>query len=452
MKKLLFALVLVMLGLAAAAWWLNPSRREAAEPSFSVVPVEYGSLVESVSATGALQPQEVFPVGTQLAGKVVEVAADFNQTVSEGDVLLRLDDWAAVQKQRQAETALQLARASVQQAKAQLQGADKGVERLSALPKDVSMRKELDAAEAQLKAARATVDMAEARVREAENARNLADLGARLTVVRVPVPARPKGSADVVPGLGALAPEGTPPPAVRRKFIVLERRVELNQQVGPPASAQLFLLGGDLAQMRVIAQVAEGDIGRVRRGQRANFTVSAYGDEAIFTGKVADMRLLPTSDRGAIFYRVVVDVANRKDAASGDWQLRPGMTASVDVVVRRHDQVWKVPLSAVNFHMPDEYQTEPARAKLARRATLTDADQWKVVWLLDGSRKPWPVFVRLGGGGAGIQDGQYDEVLQWDPELAAAPDAKDAATWPQLIIGAPPPNHGGLFKLPPVKL
>jgi len=452
MKKLLVALVLVMLGLAAAAWWLNPSRREASEPSFSVVPVEFGSLVETVSATGALQPQEVFPVGTELAGKVVEVAADFNQTVSEGDLLVRLDDRTAVQKQRQAETAVQMARASVAQARAQQEGADKGVERLRALPKDVSMRKELDAAESQLKAAQASVDVAEARVREAEDARSLADLGVRLTHVRVPVIARLKGSGEAVPGLGSLAPEGTPPTAARRKFIVLERRVELNQQVGPPASAQLFLLGGDLAQMQVTAQVAEGDIGRVRRGQRADFTVSAYGDETVFSGKVADMRLLPTSDRGAIFYRVVVDVANRKDAVTGDWQLRPGMTASVDVVVRRHDNVWKVPLSAVNFQMPEEYQTDAARARLGRRASLPDADQWKVVWLLDGAHKPWPVFVRLGGAGAGIQDAQYDEVLQWDPELGTAPEAGDATTWPQLIIGAPPPSRGGLFKLPPVKL
>ena len=89
--------------------------------------------------------------------------------------------------------------------------------------------------------------------------------------------------------------------------------MELNQQVGPPLSAQLFLLGGDLAQMQAVAQVAEGDIGRVRRGQRADFTVSTYGDDVLFTGKVADMRLLPTSDHGAIFYRVVIDVANRKD-------------------------------------------------------------------------------------------------------------------------------------------
>lgn len=444
MKKLLVVLVLVMLGLAGAAWWLSPSRRESAEPSFSFAPAEHGALVETVSATGALQPQEVFPVGTELAGKVVEVAADFNQTVSEGDLLLRLDDRTAQQKLKQAETAVRLARASVDQARAQQKGAEKAVEYLRGLDKNVPMRKDLDTAESQLEAARATVAVAEARVREAEDARSLAELGVRLTRVSVPVIARPSESRESAPGLGALAPEGTAP-QTKRKFIVLDRKVELNQQVGPPLSAQLFLLGGDLAQMQVVAQVAEGDVGRVRCGQRAEFTVSAYGDDALFAGKVADLRLLPKNDHGAIFYNVVIDVANAKDRTTGDWQLRPGMTASVDVVVRRHDDVWKVPISAVNFQMPEEYQTDAARAKLARGPEGKDGEPWKAVWVLGAGRKPWPVFVRLGG----LHDGQFDEVLEWDPEVQPPPDPKNP---PQLIIGAPPPSKGGLFKLPPVKL
>jgi HlyD family secretion protein len=448
MKKLLVLLVLLMLGLAAGAWWLGPTRRESAEPSFSFASAEFGTLVEAVSATAALQPQEVFPVGTELAGKVVEVAADFNQTVTEGDLLLRLDDRAARQKLQQAETAVRLAKVSVDQARAQQDAAEKTAARLRKVPEDVSLRKELDAAEAQLKAAALAVDVAEVRVREAEDARSLAELGLRLTRVTVPVIARePKESA---PGLGSLVPEGT---AARgqRKFIVLERKVELNQQVGPPLSAQLFLLGGDLAQMQCVALVAEGDIGRVRRGQRAEFTVSNYGDDVLFTGSVADVRLLPTSDHGAIFYRVVIDVANRKDSGSADWQLRPGMTAAVDVIVRRHDNVWKVPLAAVNFQMPDEYQTDAARARLKQWQGRKDADQWKVVWVLVAGGKAAPMFVRTGTGTgeeAGIHDTQFDEVKEFCPELAPT----DPANLPQFIIAAPPPSKGGLFKLPPVKL
>jgi HlyD family secretion protein len=447
MKKLLLLLVLLMLGLAAGAWWFSPSRRESGEPAYSFAPAERGSLVETVSATAALQPQEVVPVGTELAGKVVEVAADFNQTVSEGDLLLRLDDRAATEKLNQAKTAVRLAKASVDQAKAQQDAAQKNVDRLRELSPNVSMRKDLDAAEAQLRAAKAAVTVAEAHVQEAQDGQQLAELGVRLTRVHVPVLARPAGSKESAPGVGALAPEGTAPDT-KRKFIVLDRKVELNQQVGPPLSAQLFLLGGDLAQMQAVAQVAEGDIGRVRRGQRAEFTVSTYGDDVLFTGQVADQRLLPTNEHGAIFYRVVIDVANRKDPKSG-WQLRPGMTASVDIEVRRHDDVWKVPVSAVNFQMPEEYQTDAARDKL--RQGHKDADQWKVVWVQRADRKPWPEFVRLIAGPgqkSGIHDSQFDEVLDWDEDMQPPPDANNP---PQFIIGAPPPR-GGLFKLPPVKL
>jgi HlyD family secretion protein len=449
MKKLLLLLVLLMLALAAGAWWFSPSRREAAEPTFSLAPAEYGSLSETVSATAALQPQEVFPVGTELAGRVVEVNADFNQTVSEGDLLLRLDDRAAQEKKKQADTAVNLAQTAVKQVQAQEEAAQKTVDRLRALPGDVSMRKDLDPAEAQLKAAKAAVESARARVKEAEDGQRLADLGVRLTRVHVPVLARPSAGKAPRPGLGTVLPEEKPP-AEKRKFIVLDRKVELNQQVGPPISAQLFVLGGDLAHMQAVAQVAEGDIGRVRRGQRVDFTVSAYGDDVPFSGTVSDLRLLPTSEHGAIFYRVIIDVANRKDSATDEWQLRPGMTASVDVVVRRHDNVWKVPVAAVNFQMPEEYQDDAARAKLKQWQGRKDADQWKAVWV-QRANKAWPVFVRLGanpGQEPGIRDTQFDEVLEWDPDMQP-PDPKNA---PQFIIGAPPPNKGGLFKLPPVKL
>jgi HlyD family secretion protein len=460
MKKLLLVLVLLMLALAAGAWWFSPSRRESAEPAFSFAAAEHGSLIETVSATANLQPEEVLPVGTELAGKVVQVAADFNQTVSEGDLLLRLDDRAAVEKLNQAKTAVRLAKASVTQAQAQQDAAQKSVDRLRELSPNVSMRKDLDAAEAQLRAAKAAVEVAQARVQEADDGQKLAELGVKLTRVEVPVLAPPSGSKDSGPGVGELAPAGTVP-QTKRKFIVLDRKVELNQQVGPPLSAQLFLLGGDLAQMQAIAQVAEGDVGRVRRRQRADFTVSTYGDDVMFNGKVSDLRLLPTSDHGAIFYRVVIDVANRKDPTTGDWQLRPGMTASVDIEVRRHEDtpqkgdtppkyVWKVPISAVNFQMPEEYQNDAARQKIKQWQGRKDADQWKVVWVQKANRQPWPEFVRLianPGEEPGIHDSQFDEVLDWDQDLKPV----DPDNPPQFIIGAPPPK-GGLFKLPPVKL
>jgi HlyD family secretion protein len=451
MKKLVALLVLLMLVFAAIAYFVSDHGREA-EQHFSLAPVEYGTLTDTVSATGVIQPQEVIPVGTEASGKVIEVAADFNQIVSEGDLLVRLDDRAAEQKLRQAEVAVQLARAEVDRAKALREGAAKSVERLRDLPENVSARKELDVAEAQLKAANAAVDVAEAHVREGEEARSLAQLAVQLTQVRVPVLARSPGEPGR--GVGTLAPDNATTRS-RRKFIVLDRKVDLNQQVVPGASAPLFLLGGDLSQMQVYAQVAEGDIGRVHPGQQAEFTVSTY-DDTSFSGRVSDLRLLPTNDRGAIYYRVVIDAANSQDRGNGNWQLRPGMTASVEIVIRRHESVWKVPQSALNFHMPDEFISEAARAKLDRWEARSDHDLWKPLWSVGSGGKPWPIFARFGGadahGDSGIRDVLSVELLEWESEMSNPPDPKSPETYPQLIIGTPPTSQHVLFNLPKIKI
>jgi HlyD family secretion protein len=239
--------------------------------------------------------------------------------------------------------------------------------------------------------------------------------------------------------------------------MVLDRKVSLNQMVGPPTSAHLFTLAGDLERMQVQAQVAEGDIGKIKRGLAARFTVSGAEDNApAFEGKVEDYRLMPTNERGAVFYNVLIDVSNQRDPSTSEWRLRPGLTATVDIFRRVHDPVWKVPASALGFQPAEGSLTEAAKAKLARWQNVPNADQWKPVWVVGSDNKPWPVFVRVGGtnaqGEPGIQDAQASEVLEWDPELSSKPDPKRPETIPQLIIGVPAPAKGGLFSAPKIML
>src|ERR1051325_9736657 len=130
MKKLLVLLLLIGLALAGVAWWLNQKNQRGPEASeYTTLPVEYGAIRDVVSATGLVQPREVFPVGTELAGKVVAVLADFNQTVAEGDPLVQLDDRMARQRLGQAELAVQLAPVQVKQARASRDAAEKAAER-----------------------------------------------------------------------------------------------------------------------------------------------------------------------------------------------------------------------------------------------------------------------------------------------------------------------------------
>jgi HlyD family secretion protein len=434
-KKLLILLIVVGAALAAGAYWLNHvTSGLGGEESFTLTPVEWGTLTESVSATGQLQPQEVVAVGSELSGKVVEIypAGDVNQSVEEGEPLLKLDDRLAHIKLEEAQTAVSKAQAGVEAAKANRSGAEIKVQRLSGVPETVGLRGELDEAQLKLKQAIAGVMAAEVNVQEAEAAQKQAQFGLDLTIVRAP--------SD---------PSGTPN-RTKRRYTVIDRKVVLGQLVAPPASAQLFTLASDLARMQVHAQVSENDIGKIRTGLSATFTVYAYSEGDVrFHGKVVEIRPMPTNLHGAVFYDTLIDVPNERDKNTKEWRLRPGMTAAVDIVLREHTNVWKVPSGAINFQLDEHYQSEAARAKLAQWHARADQDDWKPVWILDSSGKPWPVFVRIGGknaaGEAAIGDGQFNEVLDWDPDLNPKPDAKTAATYPRVITGAPPPSKKGLF-------
>jgi multidrug efflux pump subunit AcrA (membrane-fusion protein) len=235
---------------------------------------------------------------------------------------------------------------------------------------------------------------------------------------------------------------------------VLDRKVSLNQQIGPPLQGQLFTLATDLHRMRVTAQVGEGDIDKIGRGMAARFTVSGAGDDAPrYTGKVEDIHLVPASEHGAVYYKVLIDAHNQRDEASGDWQLRPGQTASVDIIRRTHESAWKLPAAALNFEPPASQLSPAARAKREQLRSRKDRDQWQTVWIVGGDGKPWPVFVRTGGknarGEMGIQDGQFTEVLEWDPELKPAPDPNNPSAL-KVITNAPPPKKG-MFSIPNIK-
>ena len=461
MKKLLFLLLVLGAGLAGVAYWVSYDRRHGHDADvYTVVPAEFGKVSEVVSATGIVQARDVFPVGTELSGKIVEVLADFNQTVHEGDLLLRLDDRMARDRVRQAGVAVDLARVSVKQAEATRDTAARALDRVRQQSPEVRRQTDLDVAESQLRAAEVGVEAAKVRVREAEEAGRQADLGLRLTEVRAPALASGGAAASpgeaVRTGVGTLAREGGAAGKEKRAFTVLDRKVSLNQVVGPPASAHLFTLAGGMERMQVLVQVAEGDVNKVRRGMPARFTVSGSDGDVAFHGTVEEVRLVPASEHGAVFYRVVVEARNERGAGGGDWQLRPGLTASVDFVRRVHDRVWKLPSAALNVQPEPATLTPAARARLDRLQSLREPAAWKVAWVVGPENRPWPLFVRVGGtdtrGETGVQDAQVSEVLEWDPELSPRPDPGDPATFPKVIIGLPPAKKGGLFNPPNIKL
>jgi multidrug efflux pump subunit AcrA (membrane-fusion protein) len=440
-KRLLLVLVGVGLALAGSIWWFASRREPSVDPAAcAFATVEFGNLSEIVTATGSVQPRDVFTVGTEMGGKVVAVLADYNQIVEEGDILVRLEDERAQDRVRLTRLATEAARAALRQAEAQRETAARVLERERKRDPEVRRQIDLDVLEGNLRTADAALEAAQVKVREGEEARRQAEQALRKMAICAPVLASTQSaSATSVPlqrpGVGSVAPDGTPSQQ-RRSFLVLDRHVSLNQIIGPPASANLFTLAGDLERVQVVTQVAEGDSLKVMPGQEARFTV-AGADDPVFTGKVEEVRLTPAADRGAIFYKVIVDARNQRDAATRSWRLRPGQTASVEIVRRSHRGVWKVPAAALQFQPDDSLLTDAARARLRSGPPVEDREGWRTVWVLNADQHPWPVFVRIGGknagGEEGIQDGQFTEALEWETGLTL--DPRDPSTHPRLLTG-----------------
>ena len=362
-------------------------------------PIQYGSITESVSATGVLQPREVVAVGTELAGRVAQVTVDVGAVVSKDQPLARMDDRLAELRVKQAQVAVELATADVGRAEAARDAGKVAVQRANDLLKAGGQQRDVDMADAALRSADATVHVSEIKVQEAKAALQLADYGLALTVIRAPIAG-----------------------------VVIDRKATAGQQVGPPLSAQLFVVAADLARMELVAQVAEGDIGRLKPGLPATFTVNSFPD-VTFHGVVKQVKPVPATVQGAVFYPVMVAAENAKDPTTGEWRLRPGMPAAAELMLRTHENVWKLPLAARGVMLDPARQDDAAKAKLSKWEARPDRPDWQLVWARDGDGPPRPLFLKL----AGTLDGQFVEVQGWDPDEKSP----DASKLPKVLIAPP---------------
>jgi HlyD family secretion protein len=467
MKKLLFLLLAVALILAGVGYVVSDSGTTAASraptPFDTEPPVLFGTLDETVGGTGAVRPQDILVLGTELSGRIVKVLHDNGDVVESGEELFQLDDiiprQKLVQAQKAAETArsaVDTAQADIQRAEGQRDAAEKTEQEMSKATKGAFSLSQLEAARATVAATRASVKAAEAavktanaRLEEAKEAIKLAETGVDLTHVRVPFIQRP---ATAGPDLGTVLANETAD-APRRKYTVVERKVAVNQLVAPPSSGQLCILAGDLGQMEVQAQVSESDISKVARGARVFFTVSAYTDkEVYFTGQVKEMRLMPASTQGAVFYTAVVTVQNQRDAR-GEWRLRPGMsTSGIDIITRTldgtdHKGTWMLPSVALDFQLDEAYFPPGTKEK----PVSPYGDDWKLVWVLDGST-PRPTFVKVGVSGKaedprmGLRPEPYTQV-EWAPDLTPPPVPGQPETYPRVVTAAPPVKKSKWFSI-----
>ncbi|OFX19395.1 MAG: efflux transporter periplasmic adaptor subunit [Anaeromyxobacter sp. RBG_16_69_14] len=284
-------------------------------------PARRGTLTVVVSATGTLHPTNQVDVGSELSGVVRSVEATYNQRVVKGQVLARLDTTKLEAQAAQYRAALASAQAKVSLAKATVEENRLKLERLEQV-RDRSGGKvpapaDLDAAVAALERARADLASAQASVTQARATLEATVVDLTKAVVRSPV-----------------------------NGVVLKRSIEPGQTVAATLeSPVLFIVAEDLRRMELRVDVDEADVGRVKAGQPARFTVDAFPDRT-FSAQVAQVRLGATTTSGVVTYTTVLAVDN------DDLALFPGMTATAEVVVERDEDALLVPVAALRFTPP----------------------------------------------------------------------------------------------------
>ena len=356
--------------------------RPSESNGFKIAAVTRGDLTVMVTATGVLEPVNQVEVGTEISGTVKSVEVDFNDHVKVGQVLARLDTAQLEARERQAKAALDLAHSKVAEAQATVIETRNTNQRMQQLAeKQLCSKEQCDAAKAAYSRALAALASAKAQVTQAQ-----AQLDSDRTAL---------GKANIVSPING---------------IVLQRQVEPGQTVA--ASLQtpvLFILAESLAQMELHVAVDEADVGQVKDGQLATFSVDAYPDKT-FPAKIIQVRSAPKTVEGVVTYETVLSVDN------SDLLLRPGMTATADITVNKLKNVLLVPNAALRFSPPVNEkankssgsligQLMPHRPPRDRKAVEPVKRGEQRVWILrDGAPVAVPITV-------GSTDGRVTEVL-----------------------------------------
>ena len=369
-------LAILILGGAITAYGYYSVRTIEFVPDISTVAVTEGDIVDTVGATGALEAVTTVQVGSQVSGIIQELHVDFNSIVREGDVIMRLDPSLFETQLEQARANLLRSEAESERLAVAVDDAATQLRRSRELAAgDLISETELEAAEVTLRSAEAQLKSAQAQVRQSQASLSMNEVNLEHTVIRAPI-------------------DG----------IVTSRLVDVGQTVAASFQApELFVIAADLTKMRVIANIDESDVGRIRPNQRVTFTVDAFPAEE-FEGSVSQIRLEPIVTQNVVTYATVIDAPNPA------LKLKPGMTATVTVEVARRENVTRVPNSALRFRpTPAMFaalgQPVPPELQVGRRAGAAGGGGSRTARSgeppADGERPGSTPVGRPGGGGPG---------------------------------------------------
>lgn len=306
-SKRKWVIIGVIVAVVAAGGWFWRSGKKTETTTVETEAVVRGDLRETISATGSLQAVETVPVGTQVSGTIDKLYVDFNSKVKRGQLLASLDPSVL-------DSNLESSRASLSQATARYADAQAAlVEGEELLAKRYISDREMRTLKVNVTTTKGQVDAAQADYNRAKRNRQYADITSPIDGV------------------------------------VIERAVDRGQTVASSLQTPtLFTIAKDLSQMQIVASVDESQIGSVKLAQPATFSVSAFPGKK-FQADVKQIRLKSTVTQNVVTYAVVLNASN----ASGD--LYPGMTATVDFVLKDLHDVLRVPSAALRIQrVPEE--------------------------------------------------------------------------------------------------
>ena len=350
MKKYIIGLVVILI--IIVPFVLNKKNGKA---QYLSEPIQKRTITQIVEATGTIEPINTVSIGSQVSGRIDEIFVDYNSHVEKGQLLAQIDTSLFKAQLQQSEANINNAKATLQKNKALLDYDTKTYHRYKNLyERNLVSKNDLDEAESAYKSDLAQVAAAKASIMQAEA--NYATASANMGYTKIVSPV---------------------------KGIVISKEVEVGQTVA--ASFQtptLFTVAEDLTKMQIETSVSEADIGKVAVGQDVNYTLDGYPD-LVFTGKVSQVRLSPTTESNVVTYTVIIEVENNEG------KLLPGMTANVSIITGKKEDILTVPNVALKFTV----------------AGNTQKYDKKGIWI---DKKGKPVRVNIE---TGVSDDNYTEII-----------------------------------------
>lgn len=329
MNKKKALVIAAVAAIAALAVWLLSGGKKEEKITFDTAAVAPANIMNSITATGTIEPVTSVTVGTQVSGIVSKLFVDYNSVVKKGQVIAELDKTNLMSQLNTAKTQLATAQS-------QLNYQTANYNRYKTLfEKGLVAADDFDNAKLSYTQAKEQVASAKEEVQRAQT--NL-------------------GYATITSPIDG---------------VVLSKSVEEGQTVAASFSTpELFTIAQDLTNMQVVADVDEADIGDVKEGERVTFTVDAYPDDT-FEGEVKQVRQEATTTNNVVTYEVVISAPN------ADLKLKPGLTANVTIYTAERKGVLSVPSKALRF--------TPQKETVGKMKIVDAANAKNKVWTIEGN-------------------------------------------------------------------